>query len=330
MPVPATHYANGHALTPPWPDGLETAVFAMGCFWGAERAFWRRDGVWSTAVGYVGGFTPNPTYEEVCSGRTGHSEAVLVVFDPAVISYDELLRAFWEGHNPTQGMRQGNDVGTQYRSGIYPADAAQHAAAEASLAGTRRSSRPPGTAPSPRRSSTSRPGSTPSRTISSTSEEPQRLLRARGHRRQLPDRSSPRRSRPVTAGRSRPVPVMTDLPDRLDRRLVGAIDRAVRALGRAPGATSTARSTPSRTLRPSCGRATGRRRRRALGGRHAGGAGVDGGAPGPLQRGRPGAGGRRPVGGGPPHDVPRARPDRHRLPRPRPAVRPRERAAGRP
>jgi peptide-methionine (S)-S-oxide reductase len=119
MPVPAAHYVNGHPLMPPFPEGLEQAVFAMGCFWGAERVFWQADGVYTTAVGYTAGFTPNPTYQEVCSGRTGHTEAVLVVFDPAVLTYDALLRLFWENHDPTQGMRQGNDVGTQYRSGIY-------------------------------------------------------------------------------------------------------------------------------------------------------------------------------------------------------------------
>ena len=113
------HYVNGHRIMPPFPEGLELAQFGMGCFWGAERKFWELEGVYSTAVGYSGGYTPNPTYEEVCSGRTGHTEAVLVVFDPAVVSYDELLRTFWENHDPTQGMRQGNDVGTQYRSTIY-------------------------------------------------------------------------------------------------------------------------------------------------------------------------------------------------------------------
>jgi peptide-methionine (S)-S-oxide reductase len=132
MPVPLAHFVNGHPLSPPFPEGLDTAVFALGCFWGAERAFWQTDGVYSTAVGYVGGFTPNPTYEEVCSGRTGHTEAVLVVFDPAVISYDGLLKVFWEKHDPTQGMRQGNDVGTQYRSGIYWHDEEQRVAAERS------------------------------------------------------------------------------------------------------------------------------------------------------------------------------------------------------
>jgi peptide-methionine (S)-S-oxide reductase len=132
MPIPAEHYINGHPLTPPWPTGYQTAEFALGCFWGAERKFWETPGVWSTAVGYAGGFTPNPSYEEVCSGRTGHAEAVLVVFDPAQVTYDQLLKVFWEGHDPTQGMRQGNDVGTQYRSAIYYADEAQRSAAEAS------------------------------------------------------------------------------------------------------------------------------------------------------------------------------------------------------
>ena len=116
MPVPATHHVNGHPLQGPWPEGFQTAVFGLGCFWGAERLFWETPGVWSTAVGYAGGYTPNPTYEEVCSGRTGHTEVVLVVFDPAVVTYEQLLKEFWEDHDPTQGMRQGNDVGTQYRS----------------------------------------------------------------------------------------------------------------------------------------------------------------------------------------------------------------------
>src|SRR5689334_16234831 len=111
MPVPDRHFVNFNSLTPPFPEGLETAIFGLGCFWGAERKFWETPGVWSTAVGYAGGFTPNPTYEEVCSGRTGHNEVVLVVFDPAKVSYDTLLKVFWEAHDPTQGMRQGNDVG---------------------------------------------------------------------------------------------------------------------------------------------------------------------------------------------------------------------------
>jgi peptide-methionine (S)-S-oxide reductase len=119
MPVPERHFVNGNRLTPPFPDGLELAVFAMGCFWGAERKFWEADGVYSTSVGYAGGSTPNPTYEEVCSGMTGHTEAVRVVFDPRRTSYATMLRIFWESHDPTQGMRQGNDVGTQYRSAIY-------------------------------------------------------------------------------------------------------------------------------------------------------------------------------------------------------------------
>jgi peptide-methionine (S)-S-oxide reductase len=133
MPVPAAHYVNHHPLQEPFPEGLQSAIFALGCFWGAERKFWTTPGVYSTAVGYIAGLTPNPTYREVCSGMTGHTEAVLVVFDPAVVSYDELLRVFWESHDPTQGMRQGNDVGTQYRSGIYYVDEAQRRAAEASL-----------------------------------------------------------------------------------------------------------------------------------------------------------------------------------------------------
>ena len=132
MIVPPRHEVLGTTLQPPFPDGLETAVFGLGCFWGAERVFWRAPGVYTTAVGYAGGFTPNPTYEEACSGRTGHTEAVLVVFDPKVTSYEELLRLFWESHDPTHGMRQGNDVGTQYRSAIYWANDAQRAAAEAS------------------------------------------------------------------------------------------------------------------------------------------------------------------------------------------------------
>src|SRR5215469_5603172 len=132
MSVPDAHFVNHHRLSPPFPDGLERAMFAMGCFWGAERKFWTLDGVYTTAVGYAAGSTPNPTYREVCSGMTGHAEAVLVVFDPARISYEDLLKTFWESHNPTQGMRQGNDVGTQYRSGIYVYDDRQRDAAERS------------------------------------------------------------------------------------------------------------------------------------------------------------------------------------------------------
>jgi peptide-methionine (S)-S-oxide reductase len=132
MPVPARHYVNGAPLKAPFPAGLQQAMFGMGCFWGAEKKFWPLPGVYTTAVGYAGGYTPNPTYREVCSGLTGHNEVVLVVFDPAKTSYDDLLRVFWENHDPTQGMRQGNDVGTQYRSGIYVFSDEQRAAAERS------------------------------------------------------------------------------------------------------------------------------------------------------------------------------------------------------
>jgi len=132
IPTASNHFINGRPLKAPFPDQMETAVFAMGCFWGEEKKFWDLPGVWVTAVGYVNGLTPNPTYEEVCSGRTGHTEAVLVVYDPRAVTFSQLLKVFWEGHDPTQGMRQGNDVGTQYRSGVYPTSDAQTAAAEAS------------------------------------------------------------------------------------------------------------------------------------------------------------------------------------------------------
>ena len=131
MPVPPEHYVNGRPLTPPFPDGLEVIDLGLGCFWGAERKFWKLPGVWTTAVGYQGGGTPNPTYQEVCSGRTGHTEVVRVVYDPAKIAVEDILRAFWEAHDPTQGMRQGNDVGTQYRSAIYYHNDVQRRAAEA-------------------------------------------------------------------------------------------------------------------------------------------------------------------------------------------------------
>jgi len=132
MPVPDQHYVNGHPLTGPWPEGMQTVVVGMGCFWGAERKFWQTEGVYSTFVGYAGGYTPNPTYEEVCSGRTGHTEAVGVVFDPEVVSFERILQVFWEEHDPTQGNRQGNDIGSQYRSAVYVTDESQRAAVEAS------------------------------------------------------------------------------------------------------------------------------------------------------------------------------------------------------
>ena len=161
--IPAKHDVLGTPIAPPFPEGLEQVQLGMGCFWGAERIFWRLPGVYTTAVGYAGGYTPNPTYEEVCSAQTGHAEAVLVVFDPEQVSFDEILRAFWEGHDPTQGMRQGNDVGTQYRSALYWTTDAQREAAEASrdalrrrssatpaTARSRRSSQPPGRSTTPR------------------------------------------------------------------------------------------------------------------------------------------------------------------------------------
>jgi peptide-methionine (S)-S-oxide reductase len=147
IPTAERHFVNGHALKGPYPEGMETAVFGLGCFWGAERAFWRIEGVWVTAVGYAAGFTPNPTYEEVCSGRTGHNEVVLVAYDPQVVSFEALLKAFFESHDPTQGMRQGNDVGTQYRSGIYVTSPAQRAAAEAARTAYERALRERGFGP---------------------------------------------------------------------------------------------------------------------------------------------------------------------------------------
>jgi len=132
MKVREAHFVNGHRIVPPFPAGMSEAMFALGCFWGAERLFWELPGVYSTAVGYAGGFTPNPTYEEVCTGETGHAEVVRVIYDPKKIGYEQLLKAFWESHDPTQGMRQGNDVGTQYRSAIYTFDESQRAAAEES------------------------------------------------------------------------------------------------------------------------------------------------------------------------------------------------------
>ena len=170
MPVPARHAVLGTPLKPPFPEGFEQAIVGMGCFWGAERVFWQAPGVYTTAVGYAGGITPNPTYEEVCSARTGHAEAVLVVFDPAKTSYEEILRLFWENHDPTQGMRQGNDVGTQYRSAIYWTTEEQRAVAEATPGRVPGApARRPGTARSRPRSP--RPGrsTTPRTTTSSTS-----------------------------------------------------------------------------------------------------------------------------------------------------------------
>ena len=168
MDVPDAHHVNGARLTPPFPAGLERAIFGMGCFWGAEKKFWQLPGVYSTAVGYAAGFTPNPTYREVCSGMTGHNEVVLVVFDPKKISYDALLKVFWENHDPTQGMRQGNDAGTQYRSGIYFFDDAQRDAARAIARRSFRSSCQNAVSARSRPRSCRRRSSTTPRTITSS------------------------------------------------------------------------------------------------------------------------------------------------------------------
>ena len=168
LTVSDQHYVTRRQINPPFPEGLEHAVFGLGCFWGAERKFWQTAGVWTTAVGYAGGITPNATYEEVCSGLTGHTEAVLVVFDPKVVSYDALLRIFWEAHDPTQGMRQGNDVGTQYRSAIYTYGDAQHVAALASRDAYQSALERAGSGRSRRRSARPRPSTTPRAITSST------------------------------------------------------------------------------------------------------------------------------------------------------------------
>ena len=191
MQVPERHEVLGTPLQPPFPDGMEQLVVGMGCFWGAERVFWQADGVYTTAVGYAGGYTPNPTYEEVCSGRTGHTEAVLVVFDPAVLPLEGVLRLFWEDHDPTQGMRQGNDMGTQYRSAVYWANDAQRAAAEAS----RDMFQAELDARRLRRDHDGDRGGRPvllRRAVPPAvpRQEPERLLRARRHRRVLPGRAS--------------------------------------------------------------------------------------------------------------------------------------------
>ena len=211
------HFINHHALKGPYPEGSEKAMFGLGCFWGAEKAFWQLDGVFVTAVGYAGGLTPNPTYEEVCSGRTGHNEVVLVVFDPKKISYETLLKTFWEGHDPTQGMRQGNDVGTQYRSGIYTFSPAQKKAAEASKAMYENGA---GEAALRRHHHRDRrcPAVLLRRGLSPavSGQEPVRLLRAGRHRRVLPDRHrrqagpagvTPLITSPASGERALPAPV---------------------------------------------------------------------------------------------------------------------------
>ena len=189
IPTSDTHFVLGTPLKPPFPDGLQTAVVGMGCFWGAERVFWQADGVYTTAVGYAGGYTPNPTYDETCSGKTGHTEAVLVVFDPEKITYEEILKLFWEGHDPTQAMRQGNDVGTQYRSAIYTTSPEQLATVEATARRVRRAA-----ARGRLRRDLDR-GRRAGRVLlrrglppAVPGEGAERLLRPRRHRRQLPDR----------------------------------------------------------------------------------------------------------------------------------------------
>ena len=195
IPTAKDHYVNGHPLKGPYPQGLETAMFGMGCFWGAERKFWELgSGIYATAVGYAGGPTPNPTYEEVCSGRTGHNEVVLVVYDPKKISYESLLKTFWESHDPTQGMRQGNDVGTQYRSGIYAFTPEQRAAAEASKAAYAKALTAQRMGPD-HHGDRRRPAVLFRRGLSSaiSRQEPARLLRPGRHRSELPDRHRSRR-----------------------------------------------------------------------------------------------------------------------------------------
>ena len=210
LPVPEQHFVNAARLEPPFPDGMELGLFGLGCFWGAERKFWEAKGVYSTSVGYAGGSTPNPTYEEVCSGATGHTEVVRVVFDPRVISYGDILKIFWENHDPTQGMRQGNDVGTQYRSAIYCYGPAQLAAAQASRAPTSRCSPRPATGRSPRRSAR-RPSSTTRRTITSIPrEEPVGLLWDRRHGCELPVGPGVGRSQPVILAVALCLPLASD------------------------------------------------------------------------------------------------------------------------
>ena len=234
--VPERHEVLGNPLTPPWPEGFQQIVVGMGCFWGAERVFWQADGVWTTAVGYAGGHTANPTYEEVCSARTGHTEAVLVVFDPSKTSYEEMLKLFWENHDPTQGMRQGNDVGTQYRSAILYSTEAEREAAERTKAAFAerlargRLRRDHDRDRAPRRVLLRRglPPAVPG-------EGPPRLLRPGRDRRELPDRAR----RPSQASR-RTARVVRRSPARAQQRhcMTIACDRS-RARTYAPGAATT-------------------------------------------------------------------------------------------
>ncbi len=242
MKVPERHFVNGHPLAGSYPAGFEKAVFGLGCFWGAERVFWQAPGVWVTAVGYAGGSTPNPTYEEVCSGRTGHTEAVLVVYDPVITSYDALLRLFWESHDPTQGMRQGNDVGTQYRSAIYTYSPEQRRLAE-----TDARRLPAAAGGGPLRRDLDRDRRCPAILFrrglppAIPRQKPARLLRARRHRRRLPD-----------PGESR-------------RRLKRVASGLVRHRGTGPAERQARQNAPARFSRRkrSCSFASARRRARS-------------------------------------------------------------------
>ena len=262
MPVPERHTVLGTPLAPPYPAGTEIAEFALGCFWGEERKFWQTPGVVSTSVGYEGGYTPNPTYEEVCSGRTGHAETVRVVFDPAKVSYAALLKVFWESHDPTQGMRQGNDAGTQYRSVIFYHSEEQRAAAEESRAVYREEAgRGRLRRRSPRRSSRPASSTSPRTTTSSTfrTQEPLRVLPGPRHRRVLPGRRGPRRqltlsAAPSRAGRGRYGSEVT-LPGPGLRRQAqpGGLGRGGIAVGvdRAPGRPGSAAWLQRRPCRAS-------------------------------------------------------------------------------
>ncbi len=256
MRVPPKHEVSGHPLAPPFPPGLRTGLFGLGCFWGAERKFWQVPGVWTTAVGYAGGHTPNPTYEEVCSGQTGHAEVVLVVFDPELVPFERLLAVFWESHDPTQGMRQGNDVGTQYRSAIYPVGPEQLAAARASACSTAPRWRRPATARSPPRSRPAASSSTPSRRTSSTWPRT-RVATAAWAAPAWCARlgSAPSPARPDRAGGGDGHgPSTAAWAGPVNRRVGSRASRRARKRGSSGQAARTS-STPWRSSLPQCGRA---------------------------------------------------------------------------